>query len=434
MPIQSSIASAVALSTLLLAMSASILIISKVGDVSKSAIGTLAVMTAVVGALAGILYLLQDLPIQSTLANTLALSGLMVALSTACLILGAAGRVGGNAVAGAAKLMAVVTIAGALLVAVAGLVDLIPGAEEFLDGGIKILEKIGYGLGSFIGSIVGGFSAGATSGLPEIGNNLSSFMKNLKPFIEGTKKIDDSALDGVVKIGDMMLKLTEAGILDCIGKFIIFGESPMKSFGKQLRTFGKAVNLLQDTVSNMKPADAAKLQAVADVGNMFAALQSAVSPAGGLLQAITGDHDISKLGVQASQFARSLKSVIESVKDVDEEGLSKVSAVAKAGKALTKLQKAVEPADGLLQALEGTKDLADLGVQASQFTRSLKSVIESAKGMDEDGLNKVTAVAKVGETLTELQKAVEPSDGFLTAIIGKKNLPELGVQASQFTR
>lgn len=434
MPIQSSIASAVALSTLLLAMSASILIISKVGDVSKSAIGTLAVMTAVVGALAGILYLLQDLPIQSTLANALALSGLMVALSTACLILGAAGRVGGNAVAGAAKLMAVVTIAGALLVAVAGLVDLIPGAEEFLDGGIKILEKIGYGLGSFIGSIVGGFSAGATSGLPEIGNNLSSFMENLKPFIEGTKNIDDSALDGVAIIGDMMLKLTGAGILDCIGKFINFGESPMKSFGEQLQTFGEAVNLLQDTVSNMKPADAAKLQAVADVGNMFAALQSAVSPAGGLLQAITGDHDISKLGVQASQFARSLKSVIESVKDVDEEGLSKVSAVAKAGKALTKLQKAVEPADGLLQALEGTKDLADLGVQASQFTRSLKSVIESAKGMDEDGLNKVTAVAKVGETLTELQKAVEPSDGFLTAIIGKKNLPELGVQASQFTR
>ncbi len=432
MPIQSSIASAVALSTLLLAMSASILIISKVGDVSKSAIGTVVVMTAVVGALAGILYLLQDLPIQSTLANALALSGLMVALSTACLILGAAGRVGGNAVAGAAKLMAVVTIAGALLVAVAGLVDLIPGAEEFLDGGIKILEKIGYGLGSFIGSIAGGFSAGATSGLPEIGNNLSSFMENLKPFIEGTKNIDDSALDGVAKIGDMMLKLTGAGILDCVGKFINFGESPMKSFGEQLQTFGEAINLLLDTVSTMKPADAEKLQAVADVGNMFAALQSAVSPAEGLLQAIIGTKNLGNLGTQASQFVDSLKSVADSLQTIDDEGLSKVSAVAKAGKALTKLQEAVEPAGGLLQKLTGYGDMSRLGNETTSFVSSLTDIIQEVAKFNVSDLEKIPAIVKAGKALAKLQGAVEPANGFLQAVLGSKDLSVLGNQASAF--
>lgn len=432
MPIQSSIASAVALSTLLLAMSASILIISKVGDVSKSAIGTLAVMTAIVGALAGILYLLQDLPIQSTLANALALSGLMVALSTACLILGAAGRVGGNAVAGAAKLMAVVTVAGALLVAVAGLVDLIPGAEEFLDGGIKILEKIGYGLGSFIGSIVGGFSAGATSGLSEIGNNLSSFMENLKPFIEGTKNIDDSALDGVAKIGDMMLKLTGAGILDCVGKFINFGESPMKSFGEQLQTFGEAINLLLDTVSTMKPADAEKLQAVADVGNMFAALQSAVSPAEGLLQAIIGTKNLGNLGTQASQFVDSLKSVADSLQTIDDEGLSKVSAVAKAGKTLTKLQEAVEPAGGLLQKLTGYGDMSRLGNETTSFVSSLTDIIQEVAKFNVSDLEKIPAIVKAGKALAKLQGAVEPANGFLQAVLGSKDLSVLGNQASAF--
>lgn len=422
MPIQSSIASAVALSTLLLAMSASILIISKVGDVSKSAIGTLA----------GILYLLQDLPIQSTLANALALSGLMVALSTACLILGAAGRVGGNAVAGAAKLMAVVTVAGALLVAVAGLVDLIPGAEEFLDGGIKILEKIGYGLGSFIGSIVGGFSAGATSGLSEIGNNLSSFMENLKPFIEGTKNIDDSALDGVAKIGDMMLKLTGAGILDCVGKFINFGESPMKSFGEQLQTFGEAINLLLDTVSTMKPADAEKLQAVADVGNMFAALQSAVSPAEGLLQAIIGTKNLGNLGTQASQFVDSLKSVADSLQTIDDEGLSKVSAVAKAGKTLTKLQEAVEPAGGLLQKLTGYGDMSRLGNETTSFVSSLTDIIQEVAKFNVSDLEKIPAIVKAGKALAKLQGAVEPANGFLQAVLGSKDLSVLGNQASAF--
>lgn len=133
----------------------------------------------------------------------------------------------------------------------------------------------------------------------------------MKPFIEGTKNIDDSAWDGVAKIGDMMLKLTGARILDCIGKFINFGESPMKSFGEQLQTFGEAINLLLDTVSTMKPADAEKLQAVADIGNMFAALQNAVAPAGGLLQAIIGTKNLGNLGTQASQFVDSLKSVAD---------------------------------------------------------------------------------------------------------------------------
>ena len=88
-------------------------------------------------------------------------------------------------------------------------------------------------------------------------------MENLKPFIEGTKNIDDSALDGVAKIGDMMLKLTGARIL------------------------------------------------VADIGNMFAALQNAVAPAGGLLQAIIGTKNLGNLGTQASQFVDSLKSVAD---------------------------------------------------------------------------------------------------------------------------
>ena len=432
MPIQSSIASSVALSTLLLAMSASILIISKTGDVSKSAIATVVLMTVVVGALAGILYLLKDLPIQSTLANALALSGLLTALSTACLILGVAGKIGGDSAAGAAKLMGIIAAAGAILVGVAGLIDLIPGAEEFLDGGIKVLEKIGYGLGSFVGSIVGGFSAGATSGLPEIGNNLSSFVENLQPFIEGVKSIDDSALDGIAKIGDMMLKLTGAGILDCIGKFINFGESPMKSFGEQLQAFGEAINLLRDTVSSMSPIDAEKIQAVADIGNMFAALQNAVVPAGGLLQAIIGTKNLGNLGTQASQFVDSLKSVADSLQTIDDDGLSKVSAVAKAGKALTKLQEAVEPAGGLLQKLTGYGDMSRLGNEATSFVSSLTDIIQEVAKFNVSDLEKIPAIVKAGKALAKLQGAVEPANGFLQAVLGSKDLSVLGNQASAF--
>ena len=46
-----------------------------------------------------------------------------------------------------------------------------------------------------IGGIVGGFMSGVSQ-LPQIGTDLSAFMTNIQPFMEGARKIDASTMDG----------------------------------------------------------------------------------------------------------------------------------------------------------------------------------------------------------------------------------------------
>ena len=78
------------------------------------------------------------------------------------------------------------------MTAIGALVSLIPQLETFLDKGVGVLDKIGSAIGSFFGNIVGGFLGGASSTLPEVGVNLSTFMIAALPFFNGLSKLDSN--------------------------------------------------------------------------------------------------------------------------------------------------------------------------------------------------------------------------------------------------
>ena len=168
LPIEKSIATSAALSMLMVSLSAAMLIISKAGRVSPMALLAMGTMTLIAGLLGGLLYLLKDLPIESTINTAKSLSMLILALSGACVLLGVVGAMGPAAFIGVGALVTLIAAVGGLMIGIGALADKFPRMEEFLNKGLPILEKIGYGLGSFFGNIVGGFSAGVTSGLPEI--------------------------------------------------------------------------------------------------------------------------------------------------------------------------------------------------------------------------------------------------------------------------
>ena len=84
LPIASTIAAAITLSVMLLALAGAMAIISKV---DKIKIAPLATMIVAVGLLGGLIYLLSPLPISSTLGAVLALSVMLLALSGAMAIL-----------------------------------------------------------------------------------------------------------------------------------------------------------------------------------------------------------------------------------------------------------------------------------------------------------------------------------------------------------
>lgn len=136
LPIANAIAGAVALGGLMLALSGAMVIISNVGTISTNTVAALGIMTVALGILAGALWLISGLPIASALAGALSLSVLMLALAGSMLIIS---NVGGSALAGAAALLA---IAGALAI-------LTPCIQQL---GSMSLAEIGKGLLALAGA------------------------------------------------------------------------------------------------------------------------------------------------------------------------------------------------------------------------------------------------------------------------------------------
>ena len=413
------------LSGVLIALAAATKILSTVSSVSGSALAAISVLTLVMGGVGVILGLLNKYDLKADLETTKALSMVLIALSTSCAILAPIGAIAGPAATGAAQLMLAVGAAAAVLVGVAGLVDLIPGAQQFLDGGIQVLEKLGYGLGAFFGNIVGGFTAGATSGLPEIAENLKSFVNTFSG-------IDSSSFDGVKTLADVITEISAASIFEGISRFLNFGQDPMKQFAENVEILVGTLVRVSNKLNESGGVDTTAIEKIANVGKNFSSLQSSIEPANGLLQAITGEKNLGDFGNQISAFVDNIKTAISAVSGMPTEGLTNLESIANIGLAFTKLQSTVSPSNGLLQALAGSKDIGTLGTQVATYAYSIRAAVTAVAGISAEGLTNLESIANIGLAFTKLQSTVEPANGLLQAITGEKNLGNFGFQVATF--
>ena len=423
--LNASVTNATTLSGVLIALAAATKILSTVSSVSGSALAAISVLTLVMGGVGVILGLLNKYDLKADLETTKALSMVLIALSTSCAILAPIGAIAGPAATGAAQLMLAVGAAAAVLVGVAGLVDLIPGAQQFLDGGIQVLEKLGYGLGAFFGNIVGGFTAGATSGLPEIAENLKSFVNTFS-------EIDSSSFDGVKTLADVITEISAASIFEGISRFLNFGQDPMKQFAENVEILVGTLVRVSNKLNESGGVDTTAIEKIANVGKIFSSLQSSIEPANGLLQAITGEKNLGDFGNQISAFVDNIKTAISAVSGISTDNLTNLESLANVGKVFTSLQSSIEPALGLKQAIMGSKDLGDLGTQITLYVNSIKMALYAVSGMPTEGLTNLESIANIGLAFTKLQSTVSPANGLLQALAGSKSLGNFGFQVATF--
>ena len=387
---------AATLSGVLLSLAATTKILSTISSVSKSALVGISALTLIMGVAGVILGLLNKYDLNTDLETAEALSMLLIALSTSCAILGSIGTIAGPAATGAAQLMLTVGAAAAILVGVASLVNLIPGAQKFLDGGIQILEKLGYGLGSFFGNIVGGFASGTTSGLPEIADNL-------KTFVNTFSGIDKSAFDGVKVLADVITEISAAGILNGISKFLNFGEDPMKQFAENVTIL---VGSLVD-ISGENAVDLSAVENAVNAGKMLSALQKALPED----HWFDGKMDLKQFGSKLSSFGDSMKNFGATVADVDIGKISKSVDIAnRIKKFVSELSKfdssniSKFEINDLGEAIQSYGDsVSDLNTStvSSSITAAnrLKNFISSLVGLDTSGVSKFkSAISELGKT------------------------------------
>ena len=442
LPIKDALGAVASLSILMLAMSGTMILIGKAGQIATSALIGIGVMLAVMASLAGILYLMGNLSAKSTIVNAAALSAMLLSISGACLILSKVGVVAPGAAIGAAKLIGVLALTAGVLVTIASLIDLIPDAEKFLDGGIRVLEKIGYGLGNFFGSIIGGFGAGVTSTLPEMGADIATFMQNIQPFIESVSKIKGGSLSGAEDLIKIIGTLSGAGLNDSISNFISGSdESSLEKFSTELNTFADGIIGFSKKISTKGAINNDAIENVVQVGELLSAFkQNLPEDPGFFLDLFSTNQDLSNFADDAKEFAATMVELSDSLTGDDGGSIintGAVQAAADAGLFLSALKKDLPEDPGkILGRFTTSKDLGSFGTQVKKFgegmaTASKALVDESGKSIINQ--NAIKAASDAGKILSAFKKDLPEDPGAILGLFtNSKNLGRFGVQAAVF--
>ena len=393
----------------------------------------------------------------------------------------------------------IVAIAG-MVIAIGQLMTDFPFLEGFIDKGIPVLVKLATG----IGEIISGFATGMLSGLPEIGQMLSDFINNATPFIDGVKMVDDSVLEGVGILTGAIIALTAASLLEAITSFMtlgqasmpalgtqlsdfinnasdfieqsknidpsimegiktlteaillitagnllesitswLTGESSMSAFGTQLAELGAGLKGFMDAVGPLTKDQVKVAQHAADIIMKLAEASAAIPNTGGLLGSLVGDND---MGPWADQLDNVADGVSKFAKKFGESGLTKeqVEVAENAAKIISALAKAagdIPNTGGLLADLLGDNDFSAWADQLDDVAKGVKGFIGA---FGEDGLTKeqidvANNAAGIISTLAKAASEIPNTGGLLADLVGDNDfskwagqLKDVGTGVAEF--
>ena len=328
-------------------------------------------------------------------------------------------------IAGLAGVIAEITA----LIAVAGAIGQIPGFNWLIGEGGEVLKGVGTAIGKFAGGIIGGFAEGISSSFPQIATDLSNFMTNLKPFIEGTKNIDSESMNAVGSIVDMILKLTAADLINGIKRFFSFGQSgtSFSGFADELITFGPKIKQFANSV---KGIDETAVTAAASAASIMSEVAKNLPKSGGFWQKLVGETStLSSFGKELAAFGPSIKTYSDTVAGGIDE--SAVNTSANAAKIMSEVAKNLPKTGGYWQKFFGGNiSLSTFGSELESFGPSIKSFADSVSGgIDETA---VSAATNAALALAGLANNLPKSGGFLQDFFGEQNLETFGDQLESF--
>lgn len=346
-------------------------------------------------------------------------------LAGATLMLAFVGKMGAAAIKGAVIMLAVVAIMGALLVGLGALVTYVPEIQTFLQNGIPILEQIGFALGSFFGNIVSGLMTGLTTGLPEIATNLSLFMTNLQPFLDGLNGVSPESGTAALNIAEAILALTAANLLDSIASFIT-GGSNLGEFAQQIVPFGAAMAEFSATVDGKINESA--VESAANAGKMIAEMAKTLPNSGGVASWFAGEND---LDVFADKIVPFGKAIVEFSATVDGKvNESAVQSAANAGKMLAEMATTLPNSGGVVGFFAGENDLDAFAEKIKPFGEAIAEFSAAVAGNIDEGA--VEAAAAAGKMMAEMASTIPNSGGVVAFFTGDNDIDTFAAKLKPF--
>lgn len=339
------------------------------------------------------------------------LSGIMAALGAVAMLIP-------GAMIGVLGMGAVIAELSLMLSAIGALAQ-IPGLSWIIGEGGNLLLGIGTAIGNFVGGIVGGFMGGVSSQFPKIGSDLSQFMINLSPFIQGASSMNPEMMSGVKSLADIILMLTATDILNGLTSWLTGGSS-LSAFADELVPFGTAMKAFSDEVSGIDGDAVAK---AASAGKIMAEMASSLPNTGGVVGFFAGENDMEAFSNQLVPFGKAIKEYSDSIAELDVDAVSN-SAIA--GKALVELANTLPNTGGVVSWFAGDNNMADFGKNLVSFGECFAEYSNCMGNVDTSILDTTT---KAAASIVELQNNLPKAGGLFSDNL---NLSDFGKNLSTF--
>lgn len=459
-------------------------VLGSIEKISWGAIGAFATVVAVAAGLLALMKVVEMIPSPDPSIETVAsLSLLLLSLSACVVMLGQLGPATKYAFIGIGALVVLIAAMTGVIYGLWAIFQDIEDVEKRFDLGIKILEKVGYGIGAFIGNLAAGLASGYLSIIPEIGNALTAFMENVSGFIEGLKKVDSNILEKAGVLAASILAITGTEIIAIVGNFgpggalvnfasmgaalslfMINADSFIKGisslnpykmagakdlatailtlttaqlvdsinilsgltidkFSKNIVDFGDAIKQFSEKISGK--IDIGAVEAATNAGNMMIALASALPNTGGLWDEIAGTKDLGKFSENLTDFGTALCDFSDTITN---RGINQnsVDAAKAAGSVMVEFANTIPKTGGMVDLVTGFSDLKTFGNNLYSFGEAL---VDFSEIISEDGAldNKAIEAAKyAGGLMTELANTVPKTGGLQAALTGFNDLKTFG--------
>lgn len=348
------------------------------------------------------------------------LSGLMLALSAIVgLIPGAMiGVLGVGAVV--AEL--------ALVLAAIGALSQIPGLNWLVEEGGNFLELLGTAIGQFAGGIVGGFMGGVSSAFPQIGSDLSAFMTNAQPFIDGARKIDASVMDGVKALGQAILILTAADILEGIASWLIGGSS-LSSFGSEIALLGTSLNEFVTNLGEFGPDKIMAVQCAAHAVKALAEAAATIPNEGGWAGKIFGENGIGAFSSQLPIVGMALKMFVAGLGTFGEDQVNAIKCAADGIAAMATAAEGIPNEGGWAGKIFGENGIGAFASQLPIVGTSLRAFVTGLGTFNEDTVTTITCAANAIKSMASAASGIDGQSEWAKKIFGDNGI---GAFSSQF--
>lgn len=395
-------------------------------DVPRALLGAAGV-AAILVIVGGIIAAMTLLDLNSVMGIAASLSAVLLSLSVMIGVLGMMPLTAG--LAAGLVLAEFIAIVAAIIAALGGL-NQIPGFSWLMDEGIKVLGQIGTGIGTFVGSIIGAGLEAMSEGIAASGTNLSNFMTNLGPFIEGAKNIDASVLGGIAALTGAIVLLTAASFIEGITSLFTLGVGSLTRLGGDLAAFGPQVKVFADSISGINvDAVNASAAAISAITGVIAAMNGD-GLIGKVFDFFTGTNDLADFAAGLGDFGSALMTYGESVVGIDKY-IDDIEASATAATKIIEIADLVPNSGGWLGDIVGNNDLDDFGKSFKPFGEALMTYGESVVGINayrKDIENSATVATKI----IEIAELVPNSGGWLGDIVGNNDLDNFGATIGPF--